>query len=56
MARAPHAPRVLGDAPVIAAHALLDPPPVTEIVTKTYYYVGAVRHLCDDSCSFVSAQ
>jgi RHS repeat-associated protein len=41
MARAPHAPRVLGDAPVIAARALLDPPPVTEIVTKTYYYAGA---------------
>ena len=41
MARADTAPRVLGDAPVIAARPLLDPPPVTEIVTKTYYYAGA---------------
>jgi len=33
--------RGVGDAPVIAARALLDPPPVTEIVTKTYYYAGS---------------
>jgi RHS repeat-associated protein len=41
LARFDTEPRVLGDAPVMAALALLDPPPVTEVVTKTYYYAGS---------------
>src|SRR5574337_1266726 len=41
LARFDTLPRVLSDARVIAARALLDAPPVTEVVTKTYYYAGA---------------
>jgi RHS repeat-associated protein len=41
LARFDTLPRMLSDAPVIAARALLDPPPVTDVVTKTYYYAGS---------------
>ena len=40
LARFDTEPRVAGDAPVMAALALLDPP-ATDIVTRTYYYAGA---------------
>ena len=42
MARAPHAPRVVGDAPVIAARPLLFTPPSGQI-WRSYYYAGTQR-------------
>jgi RHS repeat-associated protein len=42
LARAPHAPRVLGDAPVIAARALLFTPPSGQ-TWRSYYYAGSQR-------------
>jgi len=42
LARAPHAPRVVGDAPVIAARALLFTPPSGQ-TWRSYYYAGTQR-------------
>jgi hypothetical protein len=42
LARAPHAPRVLGDAPVIAARVLLFTPPSGQ-TWRSYYYAGSQR-------------